>query len=76
MNNYPSQLQRVGLLLLLLCVLIVTISTSGCATPRPVEIPVAVECPHPPKIHPDMLKPTPTQYLLPKELQRTAPKPQ
>lgn len=54
----------------LLCVLMLL---QGCATP-PIEVPVAVKCPEYPQINKDMLKPVPTQYLLPKELQRTAPK--
>jgi len=65
------KLLRVGQQLLALFVLTIL---SGCATQSPVEVPVAVECPRPPRIHPDMLKPVPTQYLLPKELQRTAPR--
>ena len=61
---------------LLLSVVFVTSSgISGCAT-QPVEVPVAVDCPRLPKIDPEMLKPAPTQYLLPVELQRIVPKPQ
>ena len=55
--------------------LFVLITLNGCAT-HPVEVPVAVDCPRPPKIDPEMLKPAPTQYLLPPELQRIVPKPQ
>jgi len=61
-----------GLLPLLLFVLI---TLNGCA-PLPPQVPVAVECPRLPKIDPEMLKPAPTQYLLPPELQRIVPKPQ
>lgn len=62
-----------GLLLLALFALMLPLS--GCAT-QPVEVPVAVPCPKPARIDPAMLKPTPTQYLLPSELRRTAQKPQ
>ena len=70
MRKFLMKLQRVGQQLLALFVLTML---SGCAT-QPVEVPVAVDCPRPPQIHPDMLKPVPTQYLLPKELQRIAPR--
>lgn len=71
MHASLMKLAEVGLLPLLLFVLI---TLHGCATPLPVEVPVAVDCPRPPKIDREMLKPVPTQYLLPKDLQRTAPK--
>ena len=64
--------QKVGLLLSLLSGLMLL---NGCAT-QPSEVPVAVPCPKYPKIDPAMLYPTPSQYLLPSELRRTAPKPQ
>ena len=73
MKSLPNKHQPGGLLPLLLCAL--TLTVSGCAS-QPVEVPVAVECPRPPKIDPSMLEPTPTQYLLPPELRRTARKPQ
>lgn len=63
----------VGLLPLLLFALMLLLS--GCAT-QPAEVPVAVPCPKFPVIDPALLYPTPTQYLLPSELRRTAPKPQ
>ncbi len=66
MHASLMKLAEVGLPLLLLFAL------SGCAT-QPIEVPVPVDCPRPPKIDPAMLQPVPTQYLLPKELQRTAP---
>ena len=72
MNASLKTLQKVGLLLLALFGLTLL---NGCAT-QPVEVPVAVPCPKYPKIDPALLYPTPSQYLLPKELQRTAPKPQ
>ena len=61
--------------LLLSAVFVTSSGISGCAT-QPVEVPVAVDCSRPPKIDPEMLKPAPTQYLLPPELQRIVPKPQ
>lgn len=70
MQRLLMKLRRVGQLLLASFVLMLL---NGCAT-QPVEVPVAVDCPRPPRIHPDMLKPVPTQYLLPKELQRIAPR--
>ena len=63
----------VGLLPLLLFALMLLLS--GCAI-APAEVPVAVPCPKYPKIDPAMLYPSPTQYLLPPELRRIAPKPQ
>ncbi len=59
-----------GLLPFLLFVLI---TLNGCA-PLPPQVPVAVECPPLPQLDRRLLDPTPTQYLLPSELRRTAPK--
>ena len=73
MQSSSNRLTPVGLRLLLVCA--ATLAVSGCAS-QPVEVPVAVECPRQPKIDPSMLEPTPTQYLLPPELRRTARKPQ
>lgn len=70
MHASLMKLAEVGLLPLLLFALI---TLSGCAS-QPVEVPVAVDCPRPPKIDPEMLKPAPTQYLLPSDLRRTAQK--
>lgn len=72
MQSLSRTPQKVGLLLSLLSGLMLL---NGCAT-QPVEVPVAVPCPKYPKIDPAMLYPSPTQYLLPSELRRTAPKPQ
>ena len=46
---------------------------AGCAS-QPQEVPVAVDCPKPQRLDSRLLQPTPTQYLLPPNLQRTAPK--
>ncbi len=59
-----------GLLHLMLFALMLL---AGCA-PQPVQVPVAADCPPIPHLDSRLLAPTPTQYLLPKELQRTAPK--
>lgn len=59
-----------GLKPLSVCVLMLI---AGCAS-QPVEVPVAVDCPRPPTLDSRLLQPTPTQYLLPSELRRTAPK--
>ena len=62
--------RKAGLLLLIMSALMLL---AGCAS-QPQEIPVAVDCPKPPTLDSRLLQPTPTQYLLPPNLQRTAPK--
>lgn len=47
---------------------------AGCAVKTHSVTPVAVECPSYPEPHPSLMRPVPTQYLLPTHLQRTAPK--
>ncbi len=59
-----------GLLQLMLFALMLL---AGCAQ-QPAQVPVAVDCPPIPRLDSRLLAPTPTQYLLPKNLQRTAPK--
>ena len=62
---------KAGLAPLLLFALI---TLNGCATP-PAQVPVAVDCPKLPTLDESLMEPAETQYLLPKELRRTAPKP-
>ena len=61
--------QTAGPLLLITSALMLL---AGCASQQ--EVPVAVDCPKPQRLDSRLLQPTPTQYLLPPNLQRTAPK--